>query len=250
MVSALPASKSRRKPEAVASDKKGARSPAADQAFHRLRSYSDESSALRAIIALPAHLSLHGVLLARQAKVRQIQNMGLGLTRIGWNPSQELGFDLCGVVSADKSLNSNTRRVARTRIRRGDEISLGSASTHIRRSVPGIRSVVVCALNYNTSLPKSTDVPHLPADNEPHGWISRYAWGDELHEVLKGRLDEHSQPYGKHLGEIVRRSRLCDTGPLHERIFAKYAASAGWARHSTFESRPGFVLFLEQSLPL
>src|SRR5882762_8500943 len=110
-----------------------------------------------------------------------------------WVESQakELGFDLCGVVSADKfpELEHTEEWLAR-----GFAGEMKYLSDPRRRTAdgafPGIRSVVVCALNYNTSLPKSTDVPHLPGDNEPHGWISRYAWGDDYHEVLKSRLDE------------------------------------------------------------
>ena len=56
--------------------------------------------------------------------------------------------------------------------------------------VQGARSVIVCALNYNSSPPYSTETPdEIASENGPRGWISRYAWGDEYHKVLGERLD-------------------------------------------------------------
>src|SRR5689334_14315832 len=50
------------------------------------------------------------------------------------------------------------------------------------RAVQGARSVIVCALNYNTAFPSSIDsaVPVFTPSG-PRGWISRYAWGDDYH---------------------------------------------------------------------
>src|SRR5882724_4375972 len=160
--------------------------------------------------------------------------------------AKELGFDLCGVVSADKfpELEHTEEWLAR-----GFAGEMKYLSDPRRRTADGafrgIRSVVVCALNYNTSLPKSTDVPHLPADNEPHGWISRYAWGDDYHEVLKGRLDELLATLREHFGESFDARVYADTGPLHERIFAKYAG-LGWLGKNTLllNQRLGSWIFL------
>src|SRR5450759_3981914 len=44
----------------------------------------------------------------------------------------------------------------------------------LRSAAPWARSVIVCAINYNTAEPYSTEF-HDPE----HGWISRYAWGQE-----------------------------------------------------------------------
>jgi len=158
--------------------------------------------------------------------------------------AKELGFDLCGVVSADKfpELEHTEEWLAR-----GFAGEMKYLSDPRRRTAdgafPGIRSVVVCALNYNTSLPKSTDVPHLPADNEPHGWISRYAWGDDYHEVLKSRLDELLATLREHFGETFDARVYADTGPLHERIFAKYAG-LGWVGKNTLLLNQGLGSWL------
>src|SRR5258706_15311973 len=142
--------------------------------------------------------------------------------------AKELGFDLCGVVPAGKfpELERTEEWLAR-----GFAGEMKYLSDPRRRSgegaFPGIRSVIVCGLNYNTDLPKSPDVPHLAKDAEPRGWISRYAWGDDYHEGLKERLNELTAVLREHFVEPFDARVYADTGPLHERIFAKYAG-LGW----------------------
>jgi epoxyqueuosine reductase len=75
-------------------------------------------------------------------------------------------------------------------------------------------------------------VPHLPKEDEPRGWISRYAWGDDYHEVLKEKLDELTAILREHFVEPFDARVYADTGPLHERIFAKYAG-LGWVGKNT-----------------
>ncbi len=160
--------------------------------------------------------------------------------------AKELGFDLCGVVPAGKfpELEHTEEWLAR-----GFAGELKYLSDPRRRSgegaFPGIRSVIVCALTYNTDLPKSTDVPHLPKDAEPRGWISRYAWGDDYHEVLKERLNELTGVLREHFVEPFEARVYADTGPLHERIFAKYAG-LGWLGKNTLllNQRLGSWIFL------
>ena len=54
----------------------------------------------------------------------------------------------------------------------------------LKSAVPWAQSVVVCAINYNTARPYSTEV------NDPErGWISRYAWAQEdYHDSVLRRL--------------------------------------------------------------
>src|SRR5258706_13596597 len=89
--------------------------------------------------------------------------------------AKELGFDLCGVVSAGKfpELEHTEEWLAR-----GFAGGMKDLAEPRRRSAEGafsgIRSVIVCALNYNTNLPRSIDGTHLPQDGDPPGRISRY----------------------------------------------------------------------------
>src|SRR5579863_4095205 len=62
----------------------------------------------------------------------------------------------------------------------------------LRSSVPWARSVIVCAINYNTAHPYSTQVSDSFGFDSPEkdrGWISRYAWGpQDYHESVMPRL--------------------------------------------------------------
>jgi epoxyqueuosine reductase len=101
----------------------------------------------------------------------------------------------------------------------------------LRHAAPWARSVVVCALNYNTARPYSTQ-----AQDSRRGWISRYAWGSrDYHDVLLPRLKQVESALqdlaAKHQIKIETRSYV-DTGPVQERVYAKYAG-IGWSGKNT-----------------
>ena len=160
--------------------------------------------------------------------------------------AKELGFDLCGVVSAGKfpELEHTEEWLAR-----GFAGEMKYLSDPRRRNAqdafPGMRSVIVCALNYNTGLPKSIDITHPPDDGDPRGWISRYAWGDDYHEVLRERLNNLAAALRGHFAESSEARVYADTGPLQERILAKYAG-LGWLGKNTLllNQRLGSWIFL------
>jgi epoxyqueuosine reductase len=74
----------------------------------------------------------------------------------------------------------------------------------LRVAAPWARSVVVCAVNYNTAHPYSTE------GNDPErGWISRYAWGaKDYHDAVLGRLREVEERLTAAVGE---QDRDCDS---------------------------------------
>lgn len=116
---------------------------------------------------------------------------------------------------------------------------------------PWVRSVIVCAVNYNNVEPYSIDLtPVRPMEN--CGWIARYAWsgqrsaevkqaGDhagaaelsptDYHSVIRGRLEELCIELKQRVGDFESRC-FVDTGPLVERIYAKYAG-LGWQGKNT-----------------
>src|SRR5258705_10534992 len=54
----------------------------------------------------------------------------------------------------------------------------------LRAAVPWARSGIVCAANYNTDQPYSTEV-----NDSQRGWISRYAWGrEDYHDSVLRKL--------------------------------------------------------------
>ena len=147
--------------------------------------------------------------------------------------AKSLGFELCGVVRAERfpELDQTSEWLARGYA--GEMKYLADPRRSDPRSVlPGIQSVIVCLLNYNTAQPLSTAPSVLGADGEPHGWISRYAWGDDYHEVLRDRLDGLVENLRERFTEPFEARAYVDTGPIQERVLAKYAG-LGWLGKNT-----------------
>jgi epoxyqueuosine reductase len=110
---------------------------------------------------------------------------------------------------------------------------------------PWARSVVVCAINYNTAQAYSTEVPAEEASGR--GWISRYAWSrQDYHDAVMRRLRQVEAVMKRAAGseEITTRCYV-DTGPIVERVVAKYAG-VGWIGKNTcvINQHMGSWLFL------
>lgn len=160
--------------------------------------------------------------------------------------ARELGFDLCGIARADsypelaflpewldRGYAATMSWMHRSADKRAD----------VRHVVPNARSVIVTATLYNTERPYSNDAASDVA------LISRYAWGDDYHEVLKARLDAllASIRAGLEPGDVERfeARAYVDTGPVQERVYAQYAG-LGWIGKNTCLISPelGSWLFL------
>ncbi len=148
--------------------------------------------------------------------------------------SRAAGFDLCGVAPA-----AEFPELARLPewLDRGHAGEMRYLHDPRRQSpslaMHGARSVIVCALNYNTSLPFSTESPgEIAAEGGPRGWISRYAWGDDYHKVLGAKLDAVIEAMHQEFPEPFEARGYVDTGPVVERVAAKYAG-LGWLAKNT-----------------
>ena len=97
----------------------------------------------------------------------------------------------------------------------------------IRSLMPGAKSVISCGLNYNTDYPYSTDT-----EKSGRGWIARYAWGDDYHEVIQERLSILSDHISSISAKEPEMRAYVDTGPVLERNYAKYAG-IGWVGKNT-----------------
>jgi len=159
----------------------------------------------------------------------------LPLADTSWivDEAKSLGFDLCGVVRAEKfpELQRMPEWLARGY---GGEMKYLADPRRAdpQTAMPGIRSAIVGLLNYNTAQPLSTD-PALPGeDGRPSGWISRYAWGDDYHDVLRERLDALVESLRERFTGPFEARAYVDTGPVQERVLAKYAG-LGWLGKNT-----------------
>ena len=87
----------------------------------------------------------------------------------------------------------------------------------LAHAAPWARSVVVCALNYNTEQPYST-----PASDSGRGWISRYAWGhQDYHDSVMRRLRRVET-------ELRNTARIDDIVTAATSILAR--SSSAWSR--------------------
>ena len=152
--------------------------------------------------------------------------------------ARALGFDLCGVAPAEAFAELRSLPEWLARGYAGEMGYLHDA----RRTAPdaalaGAKSVVVCALNYNSPLPYSAEAlceDSVSRDEAgPRGWISRYAWGDDYHEILGAKLDALAVAMHAEFSDTPFEARAyVDTGPVVERIAAKYAG-LGWLAKNT-----------------
>ena len=165
--------------------------------------------------------------------------------------AEEAGFDLAGIAPAADAaeLEHFPTWIADGRAgemkymeARDEEGNLKRSS--LSRVAPWARSVVVCAVNYNTDHPYSTQV-----HDASRGWISRYAWGrEDYHDAVLRRLKQVEaalqQAVPDSESSMVTRSYV-DTGPVVERVFAKYAG-VGWIGKNTciINQKKGSWLFL------
>ena len=144
-----------------------------------------------------------------------------------------LGFDLCGVVRAEKFPELENTPDWLERGYAGEmKYLLDPRRSDPRAAMPAVRSVIVCLLNYNTEHALSTDATFVPQDGEPRGWVSRYAWGDDYHNVLGERLDALVALLRGRFLEPFEALAYADTGPVQERVLAKYAG-LGWLGKNT-----------------
>jgi epoxyqueuosine reductase len=159
--------------------------------------------------------------------------------------AREVGFDLCGIASADpvpelRFLHDWLARGYHGRMayleRNADK------RLDVRRVLPSARSVIVLGAIYNTGAPSS-----LERADPRAALISRYAWGDDYHDVLSSRLEQLESWMREQAEEPFESRRYVDTGPVLERVFAHYAG-LGWVGKNTCLINPelGSWIFLSE----
>lgn len=91
------------------------------------------------------------------------------------------------------------------------------------RILPGATSVICVAMNYYT--------PTRHVNEQGVGKISRYAWGDDYHNVVTERLKKLYAWLQQEFPGVVGRYYV-DTGPMMDKVWAQ-RAGIGWiAKHT------------------
>lgn len=142
--------------------------------------------------------------------------------------ARECGFDLAGVARAEPLAEDNRRYL--DWVERGMAGAMGyltdrraQVRTDPRLLLASARSIVCVGKLYNRPEARSTDW------NDPdRGWISRYAWGEDYHDVMRASLEQLARKLG-----TVHEYKICvDTAPLLERSYARQAG-LGWIGKNT-----------------
>jgi len=105
---------------------------------------------------------------------------------------------------------------------------------------PDAKSIIVVALNYFT--------PHEHEEAANKGKVSRYAWGDDYHDVLKEKLRE-LLAFIKTIDETADGKICADTAPMMDKAWA-VRAGLGWlGKHSNLITKEyGSWVFLGEVL--
>jgi len=143
-----------------------------------------------------------------------------------------LGFTSVGILPAERLSDAGTR--LKEWLSRGYQGNMAwmerepEKRADPRLLMPGCRSVVVCTLNYYT--------PHEHEDLPSKGKISRYAWGDDYHDVLRRKLTALVDTIRKL--EPDMNSKICvDTAPFMDKAWAA-RAGLGWiGKHTNLITR-------------
>jgi len=144
--------------------------------------------------------------------------------------AHECGFELAGVALA--SPNTDVDRYRRW-------VASGMAGTMSyltddradvrddpRQLLPSVRSIICVGKLYNGPQPYSTDF-----SEHERAWISRYAWGEDYHDVLRSGLARLAVKLRERSQTVETRSCV-DTAPLLERSYAR-DAGLGWIGKNT-----------------
>src|SRR5258706_10917052 len=149
------------------------------------------------------------------------------ITTVVTQAATDAGFELAGVAPVDDApeLERFPRWIAAGHAGEMKYLEARDEQGRLKRAslahaAPWARSVVVCAINYNTAQPYSTQAP-----DATRGWISRYAWGQQdYHDSVMMRLRRGEEGLeGAWVADDVITRCYVYTGPIVERVVAKYA---------------------------
>lgn len=162
-----------------------------------------------------------------------------------------LGFDLVGISAVQDPVRGDAFAEWLRQALHGEMAYMARTAQqrlHPGQLVPWARSVVSVALSCNTAATRDV------ADGQPRGRISRYAWGDDYHDVMQAKLDRLFALVQAEVGVELQGRAFADAGPVLDRETGAHAGIGWFGKNTNLLSvKIGsfFVLgelFLSQSL--
>ena len=148
------------------------------------------------------------------------------------------GFDYCGIARS-RLLNDDARRLEKW-LSKGLYGSMQYMENHFdlridpSKLVPGARSVITLLLNYYPQKKQSEQAPK----------ISKYAFGNDYHEVIRSKLKLFLQQINEQIGEVHGRG-FVDSAPVLERAWAQQAGLGWIGKNGNFiTKKTGSFLFI------
>lgn len=162
-------------------------------------------------------------------------------TRVIKNIAADMGFDHCGIAKAHR-LEEDARRLENW-LNKGMHGTMQYMEDHFdlridpSKLVPGARSVITLLFNY------------FPAQQQPPGVpkISKYALGNDYHEVIRTKLKLFLQKIKDQVGEISGRG-FVDSAPVLERSWAQNAGIGWVGKNGNLISKQGGSFFFIATL--
>jgi epoxyqueuosine reductase len=136
--------------------------------------------------------------------------------------ARECGFELAGVAAGEPSGDFTRYREWVDQGFAGEMRYLTDRRAEVRSDprhlLPNARSIICVGKLYNTPGPSD-------------GLISRYAWGEDYHRVMRAGLERLAEALTNYIGPFDHK--ICvDTAPLLERSYARQAG-LGWIGKNT-----------------
>jgi epoxyqueuosine reductase len=134
--------------------------------------------------------------------------------------TKELGFEYCGIQKA-AMLDDDARKLEQW-LTKGYHGNMQYMENHFdlrvdpTKLVPGAKSVITVLMNYFPNQPQLSDAPR----------IAKYAYGNDYHEVIRGKLKTLLSKIKDEIGDIQGRG-FVDSAPVLERSWAT-KSGLGW----------------------
>jgi epoxyqueuosine reductase len=153
--------------------------------------------------------------------------------------ARQHGFTLAGITTPQPPAHYETYQRWIEAGRHAGMAYLAEDRARERRGDPGLilpecQSILVLGIPYSNP---AADLP-LNEPDASHGRVAAYAWGQDYHSVLPGKLQALVYFLEEQVGHPIPNRYYTDTGPILERDLAQ-RAGLGWIGKNTCLISPG-----------